>query len=277
MACPRTINWSPESASPGPRDEAGFHQAGGDLVELLARFAARDLDFRRHLRQGAAANASIKKVAGLDKGRSGHARRRRDHPVLDRAVLGDQDRQRPGSLETHEFDVLQTRIGLARQHHARAASEFGQQARRLGERAFEPAFLRRRPHLAIDARALLASQIPELEQRVDEQPQALLGRHAPGAGVRGVDEPELLEVLHHVANRGRRQRHRQQARQMPGADRFAGGEIRVDDVAEDLARTGVKRRQRARSRRDVLWEPTWPKNGWNWPHAQGDALHLARD
>ena len=33
---------------------------------------------------------------------------------------------------------------------------------------------------------------------------------------------------------------------MPGADRLAGREIRVDDVAEDLARTRVKRRQRAR-------------------------------
>ena len=174
-----------------------------------ARLAARGLDFRRHFGERAAANAGVEKVAGLDQRRSGHAGRRRDHPILDRAVLGDQDRQRPGGLQTNEFDMLQPRVGLAGQHHAGAACQFRQEARGLGERAFEPALLRRRPHLAVDARPLLASQIAELEQRVDEQPQALLRRQAPGAGVRSVDEAELLEILHHIANRGRRQRHRQ--------------------------------------------------------------------
>ena len=214
---------------------------------------------------------ALRKLLGLDKRRSGHARRRCDHAVLDRAVLGDQDRQRTGRLETHEFDMLEPRVGLVRQHDARAASQFGQQAGRLGERAFEPASLRRRPHLVIDTRPLLAAQIPELEQRVDEQPQALLGRQTPGAGVWSIDEPELLEVLHHVANRGRRQRHRQHARQVPGADRFAGGEIRVDDVAEDLTRTGVQRRQRARLGGTFCGRRHGTKNGWNWPHAQDDA------
>ena len=64
-------------------------------------------------------------------------------------------------------DMLQARVSVAGQHHARAASEFRQQARRFGERPLEPALLRRRPHLGVDARALLPSQISEFEQRVD--------------------------------------------------------------------------------------------------------------
>ncbi len=149
-------------------------------------------------------------------------------------------------FETHEFDMFQPRVGLGGQHDAGAPSHFGQQARGLGERAFESAPLRRRPHLIVDARALLAPQIPELQKRVDEQPEALLGRQTSGAGVRRVNEPKLFQVLHHVANRRRRQRHRQHARQMAGADGFAGGQIGVDDIAENLARAGVERRQHAR-------------------------------
>ena len=116
---------------------------------------------------------------------------------------------------------------------------------------------------------VLRAQIPELQKRVDEEPEALLGRQTPGAGVRRVDEPELLQVLHHIANRGRGQRNRQHARQMPGADRFAGGEIGVDDVAENLPRTGVQVRQRARLG-GVCCGGGHPKNGRNSAHAQGD-------
>ena len=216
LACPRTMSWSPIPGA-GPRDEAGFDQASGDIVQLLAGVAPRRLDFRRHLGEGAAANAGAEKIAGLDEGRSRHAGRSRDHAILDRAVLGDQDRQRPAGFQAHELDMLQPRVDLAGQHHAGAAGQFREQARRLGERAFEPASLRRRPHLAVDARPLLAPEIAEFEQRVDEQSQALLRRQAPGAGVRGVDEPELFEILHHIANRRRRKRNRQHARQDAGS------------------------------------------------------------
>ena len=247
FAWPRTINWSRalrrrRTTRPGRRRPGGrrCRRAPGAPRAAQLRFPpSPPTSVRPRTR-------ALRKLLASTSAEAGMPGRRRDHAVLDRAVLGDQDRQRLGRLQAHEFDMLEPRVDLARQHHARAAREFGQEARRFGERALESAALRRRPHLAVDARALLAPQIAELEQRVDEQPQALLGRQAPGARVRGVDETELLEVLHHVAHRGRRQRHRQHARQVPGADGLAGGEIGVDDVAEDLARAGVERRQCAR-------------------------------
>src|SRR5664279_3756262 len=72
--------------------------------------------------------------------------------------------------------------------------------------------------------------------------------------MRGEDQAELLEVRHHVAHRSRRQRDRQQARQIARAERLAGGEIALDDVAENLARALVERRQAysVRADRDVV-------------------------
>ena len=117
-------------------------------------------------------------------------------------------------------------------------------------------------HLAVDPRALLAPEVAELQQRVDEEPQAQLGRQTSGARVRRVDQPELLEILHHIADRGGRQRDRQHAREMPGADGFAGRQIRFDDAAEDFARRGRSgspgRRLRRGGRRGRPWREEWP-------------------
>src|SRR5262249_51691749 len=55
-------------------------------------------------------------------------------------------------------------------------------------------------------------------------------------GVRRIDEAELLEVGHHVAHRGGRQRRGDQAGDIARADRLAGGEVALDDLAEDVAR-----------------------------------------
>jgi len=118
--------------------------------------------------------------------------------------------------------------------------EVGEQGGRLGQRAFETGFLGGGAHLVVDPRALLARQAAEFEQRVDVEAQAELSRQAACAGVRRVDEAQLLEVLHHVADRGGRQRDRQQARQVSRADRLAAGEIGIDDAAEDFARPRVE-------------------------------------
>jgi hypothetical protein len=58
--------------------------------------------------------------------------------------------------------------------------------------------------------------------------------------VRRIDQPELLEIGHHVAHRGRRQRGRDQARDVARADRLAGCQIAFDDLTEDLARALVE-------------------------------------
>jgi len=78
---------------------------------------------------------------------------RRDHAVLDRAVLGDQDRQRTSGLETHEFDMLEPRVDFVR-HTTPAPASIRTTARCFSERAFEPAPLRRRrTWLSIRARS----------------------------------------------------------------------------------------------------------------------------
>ena len=57
----------------------------------------------------------------------------------------------------------------------------------------------------LDRRALLGARLGRLHHAVDEQPQPALGRHPPGRGVRMGEQAELLEILHDVADRGRRQ------------------------------------------------------------------------
>ena len=53
--------------------------------------------------------------------------------------------------------------------------------------------------------------VADLHQGVDEEAQAELGRQPAGRSMRRIDQPKLLEVRHHVADRGRRERHRDDA------------------------------------------------------------------
>ena len=97
-----------------------------------------------------------------------------------------------------------------------------------------------RGDLAFDGGAILVAEIADLHQRIDEKPQAELGRQPSRRGVGRIDQAQLLEVLHDVAHRGRRQRHRNDSRQVARADRLAGREIALDDLAKNLARTIVE-------------------------------------
>src|SRR3954464_7672407 len=58
--------------------------------------------------------------------------------------------------------------------------------------------------------------------------------------MRRVDQAELLEVRHHVTDRGRRQRHRDQTRNVARADGFAGREITLDDLTKNVPRALVE-------------------------------------
>jgi hypothetical protein len=92
-----------------------------------------------------------------------------------------------------------------------------------------------------DLLALLHGKVAEFEQPVHEQAQALLGRQAAGAGVGRVEQPRLLQIGHHVADRGRRQVERQAARQRAAADRLAGLHIDLDQLAQHRCGAGIKR------------------------------------
>jgi hypothetical protein len=91
----------------------------------------------------------------------------------------------------------------------------------------------------LDGAALGLAHVADLQQAVDEQAQARVGRQAAGAGVGGAQQAGLRQVLHGVADRGRRQG---QAALGQGArsHRLAGVQIALDDAPEDLARPAVE-------------------------------------
>src|SRR5215510_704350 len=109
-------------------------------------------------------------------------------------------------------------------------------------------------HLGLDRAPILFRQVANLHQGIDEETEAQLGWKPAGRSVRSEYEPELFQVGHHVADGGRRQRDWQQARQISRADRLAGCQITLDDLAENLARTLVQRRETnlCRSNRNVV-------------------------
>ena len=156
------------------------------------------------LLQRAAADAFVEIIGRLDQRRGRQIARYRQHAVFDRAVLGDEDRQHALGLQPHEVDLLEPRVGFADRHDAGDAGEAGQQAGRLGQHAFEIMVARGGGDLGVDACALVLLDIADLQQRIDEEAQADLGRQPPGADMRRVDEAEFLEILHHIAHRGRR-------------------------------------------------------------------------
>src|SRR6202051_2346470 len=58
--------------------------------------------------------------------------------------------------------------------------------------------------------------------------------------MRGINQAECLEIRHHIAHRGRRQRYREQARNVARPDRFAGRQITLDDLTKYVPRTLVE-------------------------------------
>jgi hypothetical protein len=131
--------------------------------------------------------------------------------------------------------VLQAHVRLGGQHDAGRAGQAGQRLRRLGQHVLDRLARADAGDLRLDVAAVLLRHVADLHQRIDEEPQAELGRQAAGGGMRREDEAEMLEIRHHVAHRGRRKGHRQDARQVARADRLARREVALHDRAEYLA------------------------------------------
>ena len=92
----------------------------------------------------------------------------------------------------------------------------------------------------LDALALVLGEVADFQQAVDEQAQPGIGRQAAGRGVRGVEQAEVLQVGHDVADGGGRQGLGELAGQRPRAHRLAGLDIALDDVPQHLARALVQ-------------------------------------
>ena len=135
---------------------------------------------------------------------------------------------------------LRRGIRFRGEHHAGGAAQAREQARGFGQHRFDRFRLAGRRDLRLDRLAVVLGEIADLHQRIDEEAQPHFGRQPPGRSVRRIDQPELFEIGHDVAHRSRRQGHRQDARQIARADRLAGREIALDDLAKNLARTLVE-------------------------------------
>ena len=105
-------------------------------------------------------------------------------PVLDLAVGGDEHDERPVGAERHELDVPDRRLGLRRQHQARAVGEAGEHVAGAVEDRGDVALVA--AERALDLGALGAGDVADLEDAVDEEAQAELGRDAPGRDVRRI-------------------------------------------------------------------------------------------
>ena len=222
------------AAAARPAREARRHDLLGQLIELGAARFQRAFEFGARVEQRLAADARVEEVRGLGQRRARQSGGNRQDAVFHLPVFGDHHDQRALRLEPHEFDMLEPHIELGGEHDAGGAGQSGQKARGLREHIFNRGSGRR--HLPFDRAAVVLVQVADLHQRIDEEAQAHFGRQPSGRGMRRIDQAELLEIRHHVADRGRRQRHLQDARDIARADRLAGREIALDDLAENLAR-----------------------------------------
>ena len=145
--------------------------------------------------------------------RDGDAGRQVDDAVLDIAVLRHQHGERLARFQLDELDMLERHLVLGGEHQAGAARHAGQHLAGFGEHVFERGARAGGLDLCLDGAAFLVRQVAEFHEGVDEEAQAGLGRQPPGRDVRRVDEAEMFEVAHHVADGGRRQRQGQDARQ----------------------------------------------------------------
>ena len=151
-------------------------------------------------------------------------------------------------------------LGFRRQHQAGRLRQAGQHGAGLGQRVLQAAA--RRGERRGDRLALVLGEFAEMQQAVDEQPQPLIGGQPAGGGVRREQQAGVRQVGHHVADGGRRQVHRQPARQRAAADRLAGFHVLLDDLPQHRGRTGIETR-RQRGTRGETGRKSWLVHGYS--------------
>ncbi len=97
----------------------------------------------------------------------------------------------------------------------------------------------------VDGGALVLGEFAELQQAVDEQAQASVGRQPARGGVGGEEQAGTGEVCHDVADGGRREVEREQARERARADGLAGFDILLDDFTQHGGGADVQPRGQA--------------------------------
>ena len=154
------------------------------------------------------------------------------------AVGVHQHDQGAARTQRDELDVADRAFGFRREHQAGGLRQAGQHGAGLGQRVLETAA--RGGERGGDRLAFVLGQFAEMQQAIDEQAQALVGGQPAGGGVRGEQQAGVGQVGHHVADGRRRQVHRQPARQRAAADRLAGLDVLLDDLAQNRGGAGIE-------------------------------------
>ena len=159
--------------------------------------------------------------------------------VLYFPAVDDQDRQHPVVGERYELDLAQRRVVLARQGHDPSEARHARQ--QLGGRGHDRlGVVRVFPQTALNGRDLVVLQRLELEQGIDEEAIALVGRDAAGGGMGRGDEAELFEVGHDVADRGGAELEADVAGQSARTDGLAVANVMLHQQLEQLLRAFVQ-------------------------------------
>ncbi len=209
-------------------------------VHLLARLLQLRHELRAHVGELAAAELLVQVGGGPAQLVGGVAPVELHDAVLHLAPVHHQDREHPIAGEPDELDLRQCGMRLARHRHDTGQPrQAGKQLRCGGHQRLRVAGA----HLeaALELRDLALPGRLETQQRVDEVAVALVGRHAPGRGVRGADESMLLEVGHDVPDRRRGEIEARFARQRARTDGLAVAHVALNQGAQQQLRSVARR------------------------------------
>src|SRR5208282_1609466 len=106
----------------GPAGETGGNDLLRELVEFGLALLQPLLGFGPDLGKGAAADARVEEIGGLDQRRGRQTDRNIEDAVFDLTVLGNEDHERTFGLEPDEFYVLEPLVRLRGQDHAGGAA-----------------------------------------------------------------------------------------------------------------------------------------------------------
>jgi hypothetical protein len=195
--------------------DGGVHQ----LHDLAAQFLDLGLQPLPDLLDRHAGEVRVDVVGGFDQLLLRVVRRGEHHPVLHVALGRDDDEEDALFRQPQELDVAEHRRAAGRHHHADELRQVGEQLGRVGDDA-----------LRLVGRQAGRGELLALhrEHGVDEKAVAAGRGDAPGGGVGTGDQPQVLEVGHHVADGRRRQFQPRSPRQGARAHRLAVGDIALD-------------------------------------------------
>jgi hypothetical protein len=153
-----------------------------------------------------------------------------DQPLLHPTRAEDEHDQQSRRGHRHDLDVAHRRSREGRVlHQSDLVGELGEQPHRPLDDVVE---VDRAVEDGGDRSLLGRAHRLDAGEPVDEQPVALVGRDAPGAGVGLRDQPLLLQSRHVVAHGRGRDAQTVSLDQRLGADRLLGGDVVLDDRAE---------------------------------------------